>query len=190
MQLIILVILFVILGYMLAGNRTVKKAESSTRKTYQKISNWTGRIFNRQKRGFREWSLGPGSQYFSKEWRQWQAGLTTQEAETFEKDLSDYMNRQGYDLYQLTSGKLKPSTIDIFVEAVTVYSREYRKAKAESKQKVKKEAYEREKPGSSEVSEKSRTEKPTIELPANEKTVAEKQPSRRRSTTPQASAGD
>jgi hypothetical protein len=174
MQLIILFFLFLILGYMLAGSRVVKRAESGTQNIYQKATRWIQNLFNRHPRSFREWASGPGAGYFNKDWRQWQAGLTQEEAESFEQELSDYMKSQGYELDALNSGTLKPAMIEIFVEAVTVYSREYRKAKTEKK-----------KPKLKQVVQQEHSE----ETPA-ERSVAEKQPSRRRSAASQLASGD
>ena len=178
MHLLILFILFVILGYLLANNRTVKKAEEVSSGWLDQTHRWVAGLFGNEQLTFRQWALDPASEHFTKDFRQWLSGLNPQEAVDFEKSLSKHLAASAEPLASISLEKVKsgeldqdPAVMKIFVEAVTVYSREYRKAhKAQSESKKQ---------------EENKEAPPVVE----EKAVAEKQPSRRRSAS-QSAVGD
>ncbi len=179
MHLIILLILFVILGYLLAGSRPVKTVEQTSSGFGHQVKGWFAGLFGKQPLSFRQWALDPASNYFTKDFRHWLSGLTPKEADAFEISLTRHLQQAegelaGVRLEQVKAGEFadNPAFMSIFVEAVTVYSREYRKANQAQSESSKPEQ------------QPQKQAAPVIE----EKAVAEKQPSRRRSS--QAAAGD
>jgi hypothetical protein len=179
MQLIIILIIAGIIGYFLSGSRYGEKIEQSTGKISEtseslldRSKKWLRDRFGRQKpeENFVFWATGAGSAHFPQEFKDWLKGLTPEEAERFTRALASYADGLNFDLDELVSGEMddKPALMQVFVEAVVVYSHEYRKA-----QEAQTEANKADK-------EKSTQKKGAEASQADGKAVAEKQPSRRK----------
>ncbi len=179
MQLVILLLIVAWLGYRLAKSQTGTKIDkvvvSSTEKSKElffRSRNWLGSTLgrnNRQNQPLRVWALGVGAELFPLDFRQWLAGLSDEQADQFEQSLTMHLTSLGYQPEKVISKQesQNPAFLQIFVEAVVVYSREYQKAVRAKKGKMN--------PDREEVS--SATPK------SEEKAVAQKQSSRRKNTT-------
>lgn len=179
MQLLIALAIAGIVGYLLAGSRYGRKIEQTT----EQISESSESLLERSKRWLRErfgrekpqdnfvaWASGKGSAHFPKEFTEWLKGLSPEEAARFTSSLSTHAESLNFDLDELVSGEMenKPALMQVFVEAVVVYSHEYRKAQEAQSEASK---ADREKAGQKKAAEPS---------PSDGKAVAEKQPSRRK----------
>jgi hypothetical protein len=151
MDLIILVLVFAVLGYLLGVSRLGKQVDRATEQltlTTGKMadsldSRWKS-IFKRSKPGdfFRNWVSGVGASLFPEDFKAWLKGLTVQEAREFTTALGEYSNSLSFSLKQLVDGGLdqEPILRQVFVEAVVVYSSAYRKAKTARQQSEAKES--------------------------------------------------
>jgi hypothetical protein len=177
MELIVILFLAALAGYLLAGSRYRKYVDRAAETTATTSKSWTSRAvgwwnsrFGRQKEAnaFRDWAAGPGSGYLPDDFKTWLAGLSDDEAKSFTHSLESYASGLGFDLNKVVKGDLnnQPALLQVFVEAVVVYSGAYRKAR-----QVQQEA------GAVSVEEGS----PPVEEP--EKKTAEKSVSRRKSDT-------
>lgn len=170
MELLFLLVLAAIVGYYLAGLRSDDEAKSSTTPRggpVDRVSDWWGGLFRRKEATsqFRTWALGPGEAYFPEDFKTWLKGLSSEEARAFETSLDEYAAGLGYKLHDLTEGKgTNRARMQVFVEAIVVYSQEYRKIK-EAQKKAQKE---------------DGKEKAEGNGAAGEKQVAEKRASRRK----------
>lgn len=175
MQLLLLVIIFVWLGYALARSRTGKKIDravedsiSWTENTYQRFIHRLGRDKTQQNQPvtFSQWVAASGEKYLPTDVFQWIYSLSGTNAKKFESSLKEALATKGINLDEaVQSPEQNPGRMQIFVEAVVVYSREYQNAvRAKPKKKSTKQ------------------EQPANEIPPiEEKAAAQKQPSRRKS---------
>jgi hypothetical protein len=183
MWLILFLVAAGIVGYFFARSRFSKPVEDTaskvgsatvdTTKEYTgKASSWWQKQFRSGKSGenLRTWAAGPGAPHFPEDFKSWLAGLSEDEARDFTKSLYGYGKSLGYDFDKLVDGSLEPARMQVYVEAVVVYSQAYRKAK-----KAQKEA------------EATKSEAGTTNNPSDGKTTAEKSVSRRKSETPESS---
>ncbi|MGW8250597.1 MAG: hypothetical protein ACWGO1_08140 [Anaerolineales bacterium] len=190
MQLLIILIIAGIIGYFLSRSRfgaEIDQATSQIGETSESLldrsKKWLGERFGRGRaeENFVTWATGTGSAYFPQEFKDWMEGLTPEEAERFTHALALYAEGLDFDLDELVSGEMqnKPALMQVFVEAVVVYSHEYRKAREAQKE-------------ASQVDEDNSAEKKAAEATSVDgKAVAEKQPSRRKGTiedSPQATS--
>jgi hypothetical protein len=172
MELLLILILAGGIGYLFARSKYRKNVESAvdtvstSSKSYTaRATGWWRRRFGKKSDPFRAWATGPGASYFDNTFKTWLAGLTEDEAKAFSKSLEGYSSGLGFDLSKIEKGELdkQPALMQVFVEAVVVYSGAYRKAR-QAHQDV-----------AANSGEKS--EEPTVE----EKKSAEKSVSRRKS---------
>jgi hypothetical protein len=184
MQLLILIIIFLWLGYALAHSRAGKKIDRAVENSLAWVEHW----FQRLRRGqvdhpakvtaspqtFQQWVNSPASQAIPEDVRKWMKSLDTRDFARFEKGLKSRLASLGCDLEQVIQPgqEHKPGVMQIFVEAVVVYSREYQNA-VRSKPK-KKTPDKEEKAGESDKQE--------------EMAAAQKQPSRRKNASPPTAA--
>ena len=183
MQLLIALIIAGAIGYLVAGSRYSEKIDQTT----DRVSETSGSLVDRTRRWWRRrgrglfgrdqganpfvsWATGEGAGNFPAEFTGWLKSLSPQEADRFTDSLAAYCAGLDYDLDELVSGEMgaKPALMQVFVEAVVVYSHEYRKA-----QEAQTEASSAEKG-------KSTTKKASEADSSDGKAVAEKQPSRRK----------
>lgn len=148
MYLLSLLVLFTLLGYLLAFSRFGERLDGATGKAAASSRRWTGRLgdrwralFNRQGQAeaFRSWALGPGAGLFPQDFRTWLARLSDAEARAFRNSLDEYAGSLGFSLTQLIEGGLDQDPImrQVFVEAIVVYSPAYRRARQAQQQAAK-----------------------------------------------------
>ena len=182
MALIILVIAAVVIGYFLARSRysdsiddTAGKVSSTSRSWADSASGWVNTRVLRRKTAepFREWAAGPGAEQLPNDFSEWLAGLSDEEAAEFTKALDKYSARLGYSLSELVEGDYdgKPALMQVFVEAIVIYSQEYRKAREVQTAEAEKDEAEGNEDSAS----------------ADEKKPAEKSTSRRKQATSETS---
>jgi hypothetical protein len=139
MELAVLLIGAVLLGYILAGVLRDRKTGS----TAQKTPGWMRRLQgyfspHRNQKGNEEqdatlfiaWGIGPGSRYFPADLREWWLGLSEKEALAFNHGLYDYVKGIGLKLWDYISGKMddQPQMMGAFIAAAEAYSDEYRRS--------------------------------------------------------------
>lgn len=138
MELILILILAGGIGYLIAHSKYRKNVDSavdsvaSTSKSYtERASGWWRRRFGKKSDPFRAWATGPGAAHFDDSFKTWLAGLSEEEAKAFSKSLEGYASGLGFDLSKVEKGDLdkQPALMQVFVEAVVVYSGAYRKAR-------------------------------------------------------------
>jgi len=148
MYLLSLLVLFILLGYLLASGRFGERLDSATGRAVSSAKRWTGRLgdrwralFNRQGQAeaFRSWALGPGAGFFPQDFKTWLSSLSDAEARAFRYSLDEYANSLGFNLTQLIEGGLDQDPImrQVFVEAIVVYSPAYRRARQAQQQAAK-----------------------------------------------------
>jgi len=185
MWLILLLVAAGVGGYFFARSRFSKPVEDTaskvgtvtadTTKEYTgKASSWWQKQFGsgRNSDPFRAWAVGAGAPALPEDFKSWLAGLSDDEAKTFTKSLYDYGKSLDYDFDKLVTGSLdaQPARMQVYVEAVVVYSQAYRKAKLAQKE-----------------AEATKTEAATSNNSPEGKTTAEKSVSRRKSENPEPS---
>lgn len=171
MYLILLLFLFGALGYLLARSRVGDRIDDATVNAMSMTSKWVGENLGISTRPqtLQAWAVKDPD--LSLDTKSWIASLSKEDCEAFEKALQNHATTLGLDLHQLFSGKLDtlPEQKKIYVEAVSIYSQAYRKAKEIQQE------------------EENPNEK-GVEILEGEviegKTVAEKRPSRRKSENP------
>jgi hypothetical protein len=141
MELLILLLIFTAIGFLLAESRFGRKVDQAANRVTTTSSSWASRaedwvrgLFGRRKpqKSFQAWATtGPGAKLMPEDFKEWLAGLSEQEASNFTQALSDYADGLGYSLTTLVEGGLdqQPILRQVFVEAITVYSQAYRKAR-------------------------------------------------------------
>lgn len=145
MYLILLLIVFLVLGFFLSRSRfsnsidgSTKKAANTTRVLAVRNKNWWSARFGRRRgnHSFIEWVNGRGGKYLPGEFTSWFFTLSERQTENFVSTLADYMLGLGFELRKLSDGSLdnKPALLQIYVEAVVIYSNAYRKAKEAQKE--------------------------------------------------------
>ena len=139
MQLILLLVLFGVIGYMLAGSdfsekvdRTAQRASTASGKWRTRGTAWWRSRFSGgvSEDEFRSWVTGSGADSLPDEFRTWYLSLSKDAGQEFVNALSAYADGLGYNLMKLVAGGLeqKPLMKQVFVEAIVVYSDAYRKA--------------------------------------------------------------
>jgi hypothetical protein len=150
MALIILVIVAVVIGYFLARSRysdtideTAEKVSSTSRSWADSAGGWVNTRVLRRKSSepFREWAAGPGAEQLPDDFKEWLEGLSDEETTEFIQSLDKYSASLGYSLDELVEGgyEAKPAMMQVFVEAIVIYSQEYRKAREVHQTEVEKE---------------------------------------------------
>ncbi len=166
MYLFSLVLLFGLLGYILAISRIGKTIDAATEHWVDQFDRRWRSLFKRrsQTSDFRVWALGVGAPLLPDDFKSWLARLSPEEAQDFNWSLIEYTKSLGLHLDQLLDGSLDhdPRMRQVYVEAIVVYSPAYRKAR----QALQKAAADAEK-------------NPAVD-PDAEKQAAEKAPSRRK----------
>lgn len=148
MYLLSLLVLFALLGYLLASSRFGERLDGAADTAAASTKRWTGRLgdrwrglFNRRQKteAFRAWALGPGAALFPQDFKTWLSGLTESEAQAFRRSLEEFADSLGFDLSQLIDGSLDqdPRMRQVFVEAIVVYSPAYRRARQAQQQAAK-----------------------------------------------------
>jgi hypothetical protein len=150
MALIILVIAAVVIGYFLARSKysdsideTTEKVSSTTRSWADSAGGWVNTKVLRRKSAqpFQEWAAGVGDEYLPDDFKEWLADLSDAEATDFIRALDEYASSLNYSLNVLVEGGYdgKPALMQVFVEAIVIYSQEYRKAREVQQAEVDKE---------------------------------------------------
>lgn len=148
MYLFTLLVLFTLLGYLLASSRFGESVDRATGRASASTKRWTTRLGDRwralfgrqgQAEAFRSWALGPGAGLFPQDFKTWLAGLSDAEARLFRNSLDEYGDSLGFSLTQLIEGGLdhEPIMRQVFVEAIVVYSPAYRRARQAQQQAAK-----------------------------------------------------
>jgi hypothetical protein len=143
-----LLVLFALVGYLLASSRFGERLDSATGGAAASTKRWTSRLgerwrglFHRQSQteAFRSWVLGPGAGLFPQDFKTWLSSLSEAEAQAFRHSLDEYANSLGFNLTQLVEGGLDqdPRMRQVFVEAIVVYSPAYRRARQAQQQAAK-----------------------------------------------------
>lgn len=145
MYLILLLVVFLLLGFLLSkskisGNidRSAKVVTGKTRDLAARYKDWLSVRLGSRRKGltFIHWVKRNGGNYFSEEFTSWLNEISEVERQKFVTALGDFMQGLGYDLKKFDDGSLdnKPSLLQIYVEAVVIYSNAYRKAKQAQKE--------------------------------------------------------
>ena len=179
MYLLVFLIGFGVVGYYLARTSFAVRAEQraghaahAPQRWGENLTDWWRNRFGKQPPAdpFITWVSNQGASYFPEDFNTWVAGLSTREADAFTQALQDYTGGLGFDLSTLTDNSLqnKPALMQVYVEAVVIYSQAYRRAK-ESRQKA----------------EQNEADKQEVKKAKEGKKTAEKQASRRRGENPE-----
>jgi len=179
MYLLVFLIGFGVGGYYLARSsfavRTEQRAEHVTRAPQrwgENLAGWWRNRFGKHPPAepFIAWVSNQGARYFPEDFNTWLAGLSPHESQAFTQALQDYTGGLGFDLSSLADNSLqnKPALMQVYVEAVVIYSQAYRRAK-ESRQKA----------------EQNEADKQEVKKAKEGKKTAEKQASRRRGENPE-----
>jgi hypothetical protein len=148
MYLLALLVLFTLIGYLLATSWFGDRVDNATGRVAASSRRWTGglgerwrALFNRQPEveAFRSWALGSGSELFPQDFKTWLASLSEAEARDFRHSLDEYADSLGFNLTRLIDGGLDhdPRMRQVFVEAIIVYSPAYRRARQAQQQAAK-----------------------------------------------------
>jgi hypothetical protein len=139
MNLVVLLIIFLLLGYVLADTRLGRKVDQAAEGAASSSKNLADRVEARWKAMFRRgsqadalraWAANPESG-LPDEIKTWLGGLSERDLRDFNKALANYSQGLGFNLDTLVEGGLdhEPILRQVFVEAIVVYSDAYRKAK-------------------------------------------------------------
>jgi hypothetical protein len=138
--LLLLLVAAIVVGYYLSRSKYSEHIDDATEKISSTSKSWTDKAgewvqvrVGRGKDGdlFKEWATGPGAEYLPDDFKEWLSDLSDEETEGFTKALANYSKGLGYDLSVLEKGVYEnnPALMQVYVEAVVVYSQEYRKAR-------------------------------------------------------------
>jgi hypothetical protein len=139
MNLVVLLIIFLLFGYVLADTRLGRKVDQAAGGATSTSRNLANRVEMRWKAMFRRgsraealrvWAARPESDVPA-EVKSWLGGLPGHELKEFTQALADYTWGLGFNLDTLVEGGLddQPILRQVFVETIVVYSDAYRKAK-------------------------------------------------------------
>ena len=139
MYLLLLLAIFLVVGYLLADSRLGNKVDQATEGVTATSRSWADRLedsvsgfFRRRKRAedYRAWATESDSA-FPNDYKVWLAGLTDDEAVAYYKTLAGYTRGLGYSLENLVDGGIDqdPMLRQVFVETIVVYSDAFRKAR-------------------------------------------------------------
>jgi hypothetical protein len=148
MYLLSLLVLFALLGYLLASSRFGERLDGATGRAVASTKRWTGwlgerwrGLFNRraETEAFRAWALGQGAALFPQDFKTWLSSLSESEAWAFRRSLEEFADSLDFNLAQLIDGSLDqdPRMRQVFVEAIVVYSPAYRRARQAQQQAAK-----------------------------------------------------
>jgi hypothetical protein len=140
MELIILIAMAVVAGYLFSRSRYSKPVDKatdrvtdSTKQYADKAENWVQRQFGRSTNPnrLRSWAANEGAPHLPVDFKDWLSGLSEKDAQDFTRSLEQNFNSLKYDLNKLLDGSLdsSPALMQTYVEAVVIYSQAYRKAK-------------------------------------------------------------
>jgi hypothetical protein len=147
MYLFSLFLLFMLTGWILATSRYSKTVDEAAGSVISRIAGFGTWLRNRWRAlfgrtspraasdDFRRYALGAGAPLFPADLKTWLAGLSEDEASSFQRSLSEYSQSLGFRLVELVDGSLDRDPImrQVFVEAIVVYSPAYRKARQAKK---------------------------------------------------------
>ena len=140
MELLVLLLAFAGIGYLVgtskldsrAGQATEKLAKTSQKSVGRMREGWNTTFarggFSHE---FRAWIIQNTPAIVPESFQTWLCELSDSELRAFVKSLANYSHGLGYNLTELVEGGLDndPRMRQIFVEAITVYSSAYRKAR-------------------------------------------------------------
>ena len=140
MTLLLFIIIALVIGYFFARSRYSQTLDDTVSRAASSSRSWTGRAeewwqSNVRKRSlagpFKEWAAGPGADLLPQDFKSWLGDLSDREAENFTQALEAYSRDLGYSLKELVDGEYasKPALMSVYVEAIVVYSQEFRKVK-------------------------------------------------------------
>ena len=144
MDLLLLFLVFAALGYILGITRFGRKADRTTEQVTVASKRLAGRLGERWKttfgpgafgKDFKTYATSPfpagAAASFPADFKSWLSALSDRDLTDFVKSLADYSHTLGYNLSELVAGGLDgdPRLRQVFVEAITVYSSAYRKAR-------------------------------------------------------------
>lgn len=146
MDLLVLLLIFALLGYLLGVSRIGSNADRTAEKATLYSKNWVERLGDRwsnffNPRGFaqrfRKWVMEDAADQFPVDFKNWLDNLSASELSEFVKALTDFSHSSGYSLSALVHGDLDddPRMRQVFVEAISVYSQAYRKAREANNKK-------------------------------------------------------
>ena len=190
MELIIIAIIAVVIGYLFAKSRFSKpidntaskvgstskdvavKVGSTSKDVVGRATDWWSTSIGKGTSGneFVAWVNGPGAKNFSDDFKNWLSGLSTQESTDFTRATDKYMSTLGYSLQDLVEGKIEndPARMQVYVEAVVVYSGAYRRSRQVMQ------------PAAAQPEAKAPATETQNTAPSNDKEQAEKATSRRK----------
>lgn len=135
MQLIILIAIAAVAGYLISRSRASKKidetAASAASATRSAVTRTSDRLRGRpSSEQLKSWATGAGAEFLPQNFIDWLAGLEQERANAFTAALTDHMNGLGYGLKDLVEGKLddQPEQVKAYSEAMAAYSQTYRQA--------------------------------------------------------------
>jgi hypothetical protein len=178
MYLVILLFIFLLIGYLLAESPVGEKIDDTALDISRSSKKFGHNTFKRA-RGllrikslydrFDAWVHTMGMQILPQEYLIWYTGIDDEEAEKFTYSLSKHMKSLGFRLRELVDGSLEkdPLMRQVFVETIVVYSQEFRKAKQ-----------------AREDDDQKKTNKHSNREKGDEKKMAKKRPSRRKDDEP------
>jgi len=140
MYLVFFFVVFASIGYLLASSRFSGQIDQTAESIADKPRTWIARFRDRGRKTlpvstpthpFVLWSAGEGVHFLPDDFRTWLTSLPPQEADAFALALEGYAQGLGFQLGDLTHESLqaKPALMQVYVEALTIYSQAYRKAK-------------------------------------------------------------
>lgn len=151
MYLILFLVAIGLVGFYLAQSRAGVRLEEAASSASETPQHWSQRISNwwRNRNGketapesFTAWAQGKGSENFPADFTGWLTSLTPAESLAFEQALSEVTPGLGFSLDSLMddSLKAKPALMQVYVEAVVIYSQAYRRARETAEPAEKAEA--------------------------------------------------
>ncbi len=135
MQLIILIAIAAVAGYLISRSRASKRidetAASAASATKSAVTRTSDRLRGRPSgEQLTSWASGAGAEFLPQEFIDWLAGLDQEQLNAFTGALTDHMNSLGFGLKDLVEGKLaeQPEQVKSYSEAIAAYSQTYRQA--------------------------------------------------------------
>ncbi len=140
MELLILLAAFAVAGYLIGLSRFGREADRATEHAAEISGSWAERIgtawnstFRRRSldEEFRRWISSQPADRFPESERLYLQGLSSAELHDFVKSLDEFSSGLGFSLKKLLQGGMDgdPRLRTVFVEAISVYSSAYRKAR-------------------------------------------------------------
>jgi hypothetical protein len=132
MQMLLLLLVAGMIGYLLSNRdrgfgfqERLETSDSWLQGVYQRV------MAPPLEMQLKNWVLGDGARYFPREFRDWFADLTGNQARKFTQGLFGYLEGLGYKPYALCRGALdhQPERVTDHAQAILSYSQVYRQAK-------------------------------------------------------------